>query len=98
VSAASADWPKSLTLATGSPGGMYYLYGKELAKILTEKLGIAVNPLPIQGTIHNVKLLYTQRSPTWDDNDRRRSAILERYRRLERRKANARHARAVSNV
>jgi uncharacterized protein len=57
VHAASADWPKSLTLATASPGGVYYIYGEELAKILTEKLGILVNPLPTQGTLHNVKVV-----------------------------------------
>jgi TRAP transporter TAXI family solute receptor len=55
--AQNTDWPKSLTLATASPGGVYYIYGEELAKILTEKLGIAVNPLPTQGPVHNVKLL-----------------------------------------
>jgi hypothetical protein len=55
--AANADWPKSLTLATASPGGVYILYGDALAKILTDKLGIAVNPLPTQGPVHNVKLL-----------------------------------------
>jgi len=55
--AAGADWPKSLTLVTASPGGVYYIYGDELAKILTEKLGIAVNPLPTQGTLHNVLLV-----------------------------------------
>jgi len=55
VPAASPDWPKSLTLVTASPGGVYYIYGDELAKILTEKLGIPVNPLPTQGTLHNVK-------------------------------------------
>jgi uncharacterized protein len=57
VQAASPDWPRSLTLATASPGGVYYVYGDELAKILTEKLGIAVNPLPTQGPVHNVKLI-----------------------------------------
>src|SRR5207302_3133075 len=57
VPAASPDWPKSLTLVTASPGGVYYVYGEALAKILTEKLGIAVNPLPTQGTVHNVQLL-----------------------------------------
>ncbi len=57
VLAASPDWPKSLTLATASPGGVYYIYGEAMAKILTEKLGIAVNPLPTQGPVHNVKLL-----------------------------------------
>lgn len=55
--AADPDWPKSLTLATASPGGIYYVYGEAVAQILTEKLGIAVNPLPTQGTIHNVKLV-----------------------------------------
>jgi TRAP-type uncharacterized transport system substrate-binding protein len=44
VPAAGPDWPKSLTLGTASPGGVYYVYGDELAKILTEKLGITVNP------------------------------------------------------
>jgi uncharacterized protein len=55
--AVDADWPKSLTLATASPGGVYYVYGDELAKILTEKLGIPVNPFPTQGSIQNMKLL-----------------------------------------
>ena len=55
--AASPDWPKSLTLGTASPGGVYYVYGEALAQILTEKLGIAVNPLPTQGPVHNVKLV-----------------------------------------
>src|ERR1700692_1236548 len=57
VLAANPDWPKSLTLGTASPGGVYYIYGEELAKILTEKLGIPVNPFPTQGSIQNVKLL-----------------------------------------
>ena len=57
VPAANPDWPKSLTLGTASPGGVYYIYGEELAKILTEKLGIPVNPFPTQGSIQNVKLL-----------------------------------------
>jgi uncharacterized protein len=57
VPAADPDWPKSLTLGTASPGGVYYIYGEELAKILTEKLGLPVNPFPTQGSIHNVKLL-----------------------------------------
>jgi TRAP transporter TAXI family solute receptor len=57
VMAADPNWPKSLTLGTASPGGVYYIYGEELAKILTEKLGITVNPLPTQGPVHNVKLV-----------------------------------------
>jgi TRAP transporter TAXI family solute receptor len=57
VPAAGPDWPKSLTLGTASPGGVYYIYGDALAKILTEKLGIVVNPLPNQGTVRNVMLV-----------------------------------------
>jgi TRAP transporter TAXI family solute receptor len=57
VPAANPDWPKSLTLATASPGGAYYIYGEELAHVLTERLGIAVNPLRTQGSVHNVKLV-----------------------------------------
>ncbi len=55
--AAGPDWPKSLTLATASPGGTYYIYGEELAHILAERLGLPVNPLPTQGSVHNVKLV-----------------------------------------
>jgi TRAP transporter TAXI family solute receptor len=54
---APPNWPKSVTLVTAAPGGVYYIYGEELARILTEKLGIAVNPFPTQGPVHNVKLL-----------------------------------------
>jgi uncharacterized protein len=57
ILAASPNWPKSLTLGTASPGGVYYIYADELAKILTEKLSIPVNPLPTQGAIQNSKLL-----------------------------------------
>jgi len=55
--AAGTDWPKSLTLGTASPGGVYYDYGDALAKILTGKLGIAVNQFPTQGPVHNVQLV-----------------------------------------
>src|SRR5437667_11311248 len=57
VQAANPDWPKSLTLATASPGGVYYVYGEAAAKILTEKLGVIVNDLPTQGSVHNVQLV-----------------------------------------
>jgi TRAP-type uncharacterized transport system substrate-binding protein len=55
--AANPDWPKSLTLGTASPGGVYYVYGDGVARILTEKLGITVNALPTQGPVHNVQLV-----------------------------------------
>lgn len=57
VLAANPDWPKSLTLGTASPGGVYYVYGQALANILTEKLGIPVNPFPSQGPALNVRLV-----------------------------------------
>jgi TRAP transporter TAXI family solute receptor len=57
ASAANPDWPKSLTLGTASPGGVFYIYADKLAEILTEKLGIPVSPLPTQGAIQNSKLL-----------------------------------------
>jgi TRAP transporter TAXI family solute receptor len=57
VPAANPDWPKSLTLGTASPGGVFYVYGEAVAKILTESLKIDVNPLPTQGSEHNVKLV-----------------------------------------
>jgi TRAP-type uncharacterized transport system substrate-binding protein len=57
VPAAGPDWPKSLTLATASPGGVFYIYGEAVAKILTDSLKIEVNPAPTQGSIHNVKLV-----------------------------------------
>ncbi len=45
---ASPSWsavpgrPASLTIATASPGGVYLVYGKALAAVLTEALGMPV--------------------------------------------------------
>ena len=55
--ATNPDWPKSLTMGTAAPGGVYYVYGEAVAKLLTESLKIDVNPLPSQGPVHNVKLV-----------------------------------------
>jgi TRAP transporter TAXI family solute receptor len=55
--AQNADWPKSLTLGTASPGGVYYVYGEAVTQILSESLKITVNHLPTQGPVHNVKLV-----------------------------------------
>jgi TRAP transporter TAXI family solute receptor len=57
VPAANPDWPKSLTLGTASPGGVFYVYGEAVAKILSESLKIQVSDLPTQGSEHNVKLI-----------------------------------------
>ena len=37
---ANPGWPKSLTIATSSPGGVYLPYGQFLAKLWTAKFGI----------------------------------------------------------
>lgn len=55
--AANSDWPKSLTIGTASPGGVYLPYGQFLAKLWTDKLGIPVDALSTQGPIHNIKLI-----------------------------------------
>ncbi len=55
--AANAGWPKSLTLGTASPGGVFYVYGQAVAKILTESLKIEIDPLATQGSEQNVKLI-----------------------------------------
>src|SRR5215831_5114232 len=57
VPAANPDWPKALTLATASPGGIFYVYGEAVAEILRESVKIEVNLLPTQGSTHNVKLV-----------------------------------------
>ena len=98
VLAANPDWPKSLTLGTASPGGLYYVYGEALAPILTEKLGIPVNPLPTQGPVHNVKLIEFRRSAAGLNHYGCRPTRLERHRRLDWREALSEHACAVSNV
>jgi TRAP transporter TAXI family solute receptor len=55
--AQNTNWPKSLTLATASPGGVYYVYGEAVAEILKDSLKVTVNHLPTQGPVHNVKLI-----------------------------------------
>jgi TRAP transporter TAXI family solute receptor len=55
--ATAAERPKSLTLGSASPGGVYYIYGEGVARLLTEKLAITVNHLPTQGPVHNVRLI-----------------------------------------
>jgi TRAP-type uncharacterized transport system substrate-binding protein len=38
--AANPGWPKSLTIETASPGGVYVPYGRALAKLWTAKIEI----------------------------------------------------------
>jgi uncharacterized protein len=44
-------------LGTASPGGIFYVYGEAVAKIVTESLKIPLDPLPTQGSEHNIKLV-----------------------------------------
>ena len=55
--AANAGWPKSLTIGTASPGGLYLPYGQFLAKLWSQTLGIPVDAIATQGPVHNIKLL-----------------------------------------
>jgi hypothetical protein len=55
--ATNSNWPKSLNIATSSPGGVYVPYGRALAKLWTEKLGIPVDAVGTQGAAHNLKLI-----------------------------------------
>ena len=57
VPGVNPDWPKSLTLATASPGGVFYVYGEAVANVLSESLKIPVHHLPTQGSAHNIKLM-----------------------------------------
>ena len=56
-SSAPPGWPASLTIGTASPGGVYYDYGREVAAILTEALGIPVTAQSTQGSAQNPLLL-----------------------------------------
>lgn len=49
--------PRSIALATASPGGVYLVYGQALAPILSRALQIEVTAEPTQGAVHNVILL-----------------------------------------
>ena len=52
-----SNWPASLTIGTGSPGGVYAPYGQALALILTEALGIPVSAQATQDVAQNIWLL-----------------------------------------
>src|SRR5262249_12274506 len=49
--------PRSIALATASPGGVYFVYGQALAPILSRALQIEVTAEPTQGAVQNVILL-----------------------------------------
>jgi TRAP transporter TAXI family solute receptor len=43
--------------ATGNAGGVYNVYGAGLAKLVSEVTGVAMTPLPTEGSVQNLKLL-----------------------------------------
>ena len=51
------SWPASLTIATASPGGTYYVYGEGLARILSRALNMPVVARPTEGPAENIALL-----------------------------------------
>ena len=55
--AADPDWPEAITVATGSPGGTYYVYGEGLVNILSRALGIRVSTLATDGPSENIELI-----------------------------------------
>jgi uncharacterized protein len=57
--AAEPGWPKSIAIATASPGGTYYVYGQALADILGKEIGIEVTAQATQGTTRNIILIET---------------------------------------
>src|SRR4051794_20855887 len=51
------DAPRTLTMATASPGGPYYAYGESLARILARTLNIETTAQVTQGPAQNIVLL-----------------------------------------
>jgi TRAP transporter TAXI family solute receptor len=60
--AAEPGRPKSIAIATASPGGTYYVYGQGLADILGSELGVEVTAQATQGPTRNIILIETGRA------------------------------------
>ena len=52
-----AGWPASMAIGTGSPGGPYYVYGQEIARVLSRALAIEATAQVTQGPAQNIVLL-----------------------------------------
>ena len=52
-----AGWPATITIGTASPGGPYYVYGQEIAHVLSRTLGIEINAQVTQGPAQNIVLM-----------------------------------------
>ena len=57
VRAQATNWPRSITIGTASPGGVYDGYGEALARILSRALQIEVTAQVTQGGAQNVVLM-----------------------------------------
>ena len=57
VRAEATNWPRSITIGTASPGGVYDGYGEALARILSRALQIEVIAQVTQGGAQNVVLM-----------------------------------------
>jgi uncharacterized protein len=53
----ATNWPRSITIGTASPGGVYYAYGEGLARILTRTLQIEATAQVTQGPAQNIVLM-----------------------------------------
>jgi TRAP transporter TAXI family solute receptor len=50
------NWPRNVTIGTGSIGGVAYLHGAAVAKVIYDKMGISASAEVTGGSVHNVKL------------------------------------------
>jgi TRAP transporter TAXI family solute receptor len=55
--AQAGNWPRSLTIGTASPGGVYDVYGGGLARILSRTLQVEVTAQVTQGPAQNIVLM-----------------------------------------
>src|ERR1700757_2537216 len=57
VLAEEAASPRSIMIGTASPGGPYYVYGQEIARIISRAMGAEANAQVTQGPAQNIVLL-----------------------------------------
>ena len=57
VRAQATNWPRSIIIGTGSPGGVYDAYGEALARILTHTLQLEATAQVTQGPAQNIVLM-----------------------------------------
>ncbi len=69
-----ASWPRSLTLATASPGGAFAVYGQALATLISDVVRVPTSTQQTQGPNQNLVLVQTRRAqlgmttmgPAWE--------------------------------